>query len=148
MSTTTEHVLESEDQILAFTHSTRKQVVNSLMSKGVPQDGESLNILLKTVDGMDRAALTRKRIKADEKVADQAAAASGLIAQVLLAVGSRRGQLEPVQTITHREPPMLGPDIPTPILVEGECEVNPIQVQYDAFMATFPPEFPDEEDQS
>ena len=140
MSATTEHTLESEDQILAFTHSTRKQVVNSLMSKGVPQDGESLNILLKTVDGMDRAALTRKRIKADEKVADQAAAASGLIAQVLLAVGNRRGHQEPVQTLIHREPPMLGLEIPAPILVEGECEVNPVQTQYAAFMASFPEE--------
>ena len=130
---------DPDDEVLQFTQSKRMEIVNKLTAKGIPTDSnDDMGNLLKTLDGMDRVALGRKRIKADEGIAGaNQAAAAAVIATLLQKANS--GGAKPFQsdTLVDREIPVLGNDIPAPVLVDGETETAPSQMSYDGFMAKY-----------
>lgn len=126
----------SEDQVLAYTQSKRKAIVQELTQKGaVPDDNSSRNMLLQALDGMDRAALTSKRIKAEEKSGAAMAGAAGMVAQLLTKVTGKSLANLDLEDAVERAAPALGADVPPPQLVPGETEVNPAQLDYDSFIA-------------
>lgn len=126
--------LDAEDNILGYTHSVRKGIVVALMPNGqLPSDPANTKIVLAALDGMDRSALTRKRIKTDEKKIDSDAAAAELISKVLIAAGSSGNKRN--LPITQRALPVLGTDVPEPLLVEGETSTNAPVQNYDSFVS-------------
>lgn len=128
----------SEDQVLAYTQTKRKAIVQELTKSGaVPEDNSSRNMLLQALDGMDRAALTSKRIKAEEKGNSALAGAAGIVAAMLNQVsGKRLVSMEDPVDVESRPAPALGMDVPPPQLVPGETEINPGQLDFDTFVAS------------
>ena len=125
--------LEAEDDILAFTHQARKNIVGHLTKKGVPDDVEQQRILLSTLKDMDQSALGRKKIKVEEKQNDNQAAAASLISELLLAATNRRTH-NVIDVTPNREIPVLGSDVPPPVLVDGETsDVGSCQETFDSF---------------
>lgn len=124
----------SDDQILAYTQHKRKTIVQDLMKNNkVPTDRSEQSLLVAALDGMDRAALGNKRIKADEKTAHGVAGAASIVANLLNQISGMSKQ--PGMVIENVEPPLLGKEIPDPILVPGELETNCPQLDYHSFMS-------------
>jgi hypothetical protein len=129
-------VIETEDGVLSYTQKKRQQIVTAMMG----DNGEKLNnlekgdkmVVLAALDGMDRAALGRKRIKSEEKTNANAALAQAVIAQVLMTPGAMQaGQVEGAR----RDAPKLTLDIPDPVTVPGEMDSDAPQMNFDTFMA-------------
>jgi len=132
-------MVDSDDSVLDYTQTKRLEIVDKLTAGGIPvTDNDQMNTLLKTLDGMDRVALGKKRIKADEGLAsaNQAMAAT-VISELLRKANS--GGVKPfvVENAVERPTPVLGNEVPPPVLVEGETDVLAPQMSYDTFMAKF-----------
>lgn len=148
MSTTDEKIpLEDEDQILAFTQRERKKIVAHIFKNGVPDDPAVAKVGIAALDGMDKAALGRKRIKVDERTNDNAEHAAGMISKLLAAASGGR----PYEVDTpdaSRNAPTLPDDIPRPSLVDGETSVAAPQDNFNDFMARTMPVIKPESEQS
>ena len=125
--------LENEDIILAFTHNKRKTIVDTLMAKGVPDDVETIKVLLSTLKDMDSQTLTRKRIKTDERTNDVQAQSAAVIAKIL---GSMPSSGDMVNA-EFRVIPTLPDHVPRPTLVDGETDLLPSTQTYSEFIETF-----------
>lgn len=125
----------TEDQVLLYTRSKRMELANKLTEKGVPTEKETASVLLQTLDGLDRSSLTRLRIKADEQANKNNGQSAAIIAEVLNRIGSSRPY--EMNGVCRREIPQLPNDIPSPEVVEGELDTNPIQMDYDSFTKKF-----------
>lgn len=127
--------LVPEDQVLAFTQFKRQQIANQLLADGkLPEDPKMAKLALDVLDGMDRAALGRKRIKVEEKANQNQEQAAALIAEVLNKVGSYRAPALPQGTII--DVPKLGNDVPEPELVPGETsDIGSQSETYETFTA-------------
>ena len=114
-----EFQLVSEDQVLAFTQFKRQQIANQLLANGeLPGDPKLAKLALDVLDGMDRAALGRKRIKVEERANQNQEQAAALITELLNKVGSYRPPILLQRDIV--DIPKLGDDVPEPQLVPGE----------------------------
>jgi hypothetical protein len=127
-----------EDQVLAYTQNVRKNIVADLTKgKAFPENKGQQILLMQALDGMDRAALTSKRIKSDEKTSQGVAGAAGIIAQMLSQMGGMVHMPKPVDgEIVNVEPKMLTEEIPEPQLVPGEIEINAGQMDYNSFVTS------------
>jgi hypothetical protein len=133
-------VIEGEDHVLTYTQKKRQQIVTAMMG----EDGEKLNslekgdkmVVLAALDGMDRAALGRKRLKTDEKIGASQAQAAALIAQVLQTPGAMQaGMVIDGQIQERRAVPQLPVGLPEPEVVPGEMDSDAAQMDFDTFMA-------------
>ena len=131
-----EYILPVEDEVLAFTHSKRSFIVNEMLKKGIPEDPAYTKIILNALDGMDKSALTRKRIRVDERQNNNQEQAAALIAKLLVASSGPKQLEEFTRTII----PILSSDIPDPIAVEGETSNSASAQTYDSFIASLPSE--------
>ena len=138
MSTTAQTPFTTEDDVLAYTRARRKDLADHLTSHGAPKNKEDQQVLLATLDGLDRSALGRLKIKADEKANAGMAGSAALIAKVLSEIGNRN--IYQFEGDFTREVPVLDSSIPVPDVVEGELETNPQQTNYEEFMKKFDPE--------
>ena len=132
-----QEVIDLDDQVLDFVQGKRREMVDKLTEQGVPTDKDGGYLLLSALKDMSTTALGKKRIKTDEKIGANQAAAAGLIAQVL----SKTRTLKPYEVdggVADRVAPELGGDLPTPELIPGEMDTNPPQLSYDTFMANQP----------
>lgn len=129
-------VLVNEDTILAYTHDKRKSIVTQLLAKpDTLNDPDQTKIVLSALKDMDTAALGRKRIKVEEKASLNQEATAGLIARLLAATSS----IKPYQSDipSNKAAPVLGADIPEPVLVIGETSViGATQQSYETFVAS------------
>lgn len=127
----------TDDQILAFTQHTRVNIVKSLVAKapgGLPGDKEDRDALFKSMEGLEKVALTRKRITADTESNAGVSQAVGLITQ-LLRQSKMNYNTGDITDVEDSVAPRLGDDIPEPELVPGETEINAPQLDYDSFVA-------------
>lgn len=136
-------VIEGEDNVLTYTQKKRQQLVTQLMG----ENGEKLQnlekgdkmVVLAALDGMDRAALGRKRLKTDEKIGASQAQAAAIIAQVLQAPGAMHaGMVIDGQIQQARPVPQLPTSLPEPEVVPGEMDSDAAQMDFDTFMAQSP----------
>jgi hypothetical protein len=130
-------VIENEDQVLNYTQRKRQQIVTQMMgAKGEKlkdlERGDKM-VLLQALDGMDRSALGKKRLKTDEKIGASQAAAAALIAKVLTAPGINQAGM--ASGITRASVPVLPAEVPDPVLVPGEIATDAPQMDVDTFMA-------------
>lgn len=134
MTTALQNSLPLEDEILSYTHSKRKEVVEHITKGGIPNDKADVSVLLKALDGMDHSALSRKRIKVEEAHNKHQEHAAALISKVLAANASNRTLN--INDLTERTVPLLGDDIPEPNLVPGETLIAVTNQTYDEFMVS------------
>ncbi|EKD22611.1 MAG: hypothetical protein ACD_84C00038G0008 [uncultured bacterium] len=143
MSEQQEVKLVDEDQVFAYTHSKRKEVVEDLTKAGIPTDPDNVKVLLTALKDMDGQALGRKRIKVEERANSNQADAAALIAKVLAAShGTSPAAI--IEGVFHRVP-TLPDDIPEPMLIEGEICTVIVQQNIDDFLAKLPQDFSAEE---
>lgn len=123
----------SEDQVLARTRGVRLKIVGSLTKteQGFPADPDDAKLLVKVLDGLDKSALTTKRMKVDEAIA-QGTAASGK--ELVAALLSRVSHAYNGAVTVVLEAPTLGSEIPDPELLPGEMDVGTKQLDYTTFM--------------
>jgi hypothetical protein len=127
-------VIQNEDQILHYTQGQRKTIVERLMKMEHDKlEGSDKTMLLMALDGMDRSALGRKRLKTDENVAASQVAVAGLIAKVLATPGALQAH-QLLDGLTSRPIPQLPAEIPEPTLVPGEMDTEAPQMDYTTFM--------------
>jgi hypothetical protein len=131
-------VIQNEDAVLTYTQKQRQKIVERLMKLEHDKlEGSDKTMLLMALDGMDRSALGRKRLKSDENISASQAAVAGLIAKVLATPGALQAGMM-IDGITTRPVPQLPADIPEPDLVPGELDSGAPQMSYDTFMAQSP----------
>lgn len=123
---------DQNDLDLEFVRQKRKQIINSLTENGVPNDNNKVQILLGALSDMDRTSLSKKKIKVDKEVGNNQAQAMELIATMFS--DNRIKKYGVSESLTNRELPLLGNDIPEPILVEGETSQHAELENYDSFM--------------
>jgi hypothetical protein len=134
--------LPDEDTVLAYTHHHRKGLVKTLTKQGIPEDRETQAMLLQTLKDMDVQALSRKKIKSDEKVGSQnAQQAKAIIAEILMRTPNSATVLDVTEVMA--QPKQLTADVPAPVLVEGETATVAPHQTYDTFVAKFPRPGPD-----
>jgi hypothetical protein len=136
-----------EDQVLNYTQQQRRFVIDKLTNNGakLPDDVDQQRLMLQALDGMDRSALGRKKIKVEEQANQNVAGMTGIVAEML-----KRSKdisfFQPGATNpgTTRAAPELGSDVPEPVLVEGELAQSPLQMSFDTFQSQFKSEDPTE----
>jgi hypothetical protein len=131
---------DADEASLDYTQGIRRQLIGILMTdvKAVadPKVANSIGGLL---DGMDRQALGKMKIRVEEaQVINQEGMATN-IAEILKQMGSGGHNFQAAEPVP-REVPKLGSDVPDPILVDGEVATTPIQQDFDSFHAQFTPE--------
>lgn len=122
----------NDDEVLDFTQVHRRKLVEKLTeTTPLPADPKEQATLLKALDGLDKAALGKKRIQVEEKGADAQAEAAKIMAHVLSGTAFNRKSDTPNLS---RKAPVLGSDVPEPILIEGETSMTTMHADYNQFM--------------
>lgn len=130
-----QQVEEVMDEVatLEFTQRTRKTILTTLLAQtSIYNDPKSLKVATGVLADMDKNALGKLRIKIEESASKNNAATHDLIAAVLQKIPSSRSF--EVETSSPRAAPTLGPDVPDPVLVEGEDAIGVNAATYSTFM--------------
>lgn len=115
MSADEKSVTELEDaRLLNFTLRTREDLARKVLAKSQIPDEDDREFLTKLLDGIDRTALSRAKIRSDEKIAQKQAASASLIASVLHKVTMKEKLVEPAP------PPELPDELVLTDKVPGE----------------------------
>lgn len=122
-----------ENTTMRVANQVRMLIVNNLTKGGktVPADPKDAKVLLAAVDGMDRQAIGRLRIKTDQQLANAAAEAIALADEIFidrdtLIARARRG--ESVGTVLSNVD-VLDQFVP----IEGQTAINPKQESFEEF---------------
>lgn len=121
---------QEENEELKYTKDIRSRVVNTLIKDNIPEDPKMLAVLLTTLSDMDRATLTKMRIKTDSKLADNQMDTNAIITKLLTSV---KVSALAVDTGTTRH---ISADLPPIEVVPGEIDIGTINGNYEEFEAT------------
>lgn len=125
---------EDED-IYQLTQSIRRAMVIQMTKDHIPVDEERGNLLLKTLDSMDKQVLTRSRLKLDTEVAKTDEEAKAVIASILTNRESvTKLEARPTDYVDAAYEVVLPDTIPAADIVPGMLDVNPAQIEYDQIM--------------
>lgn len=124
--------MTDEDSDLDYTKEMRKKLVNHVTGGGnkMPEETKQQMVLLQALDGIDRAALSKLKIKSDE------GATTSQNAALLLAAIFNDPRTKNVGLVenTNREPPVFDINIKPTVLVEGELDLISGSDSYEAFL--------------
>lgn len=131
-----EEDLLNVDKVMSQTQQMRLRIINKLTesARGLPEDVKEQVTLLKAIDGLDKAATTRSRLKIEAEAAKSGAEEARNTAQILRELKGQMFAQSPMGG--RREEPVLGSDIPDPILKPGETDIGVSGMTYDAFTKT------------
>lgn len=87
----------NDDQILRYVQNKRKALVDTISEKGIPEDNESRNTMLRALEGMASSALSSKKTKNDKELNVEMARANATIA----AIFTKMGNVNPYQNNTE-----------------------------------------------
>jgi hypothetical protein len=115
--------VEDDVSVITYTQNVFKSIIGGLAPQGVvPTDPETVNLIMKAADNMNKVALTRLRIKADEKIADKSAEARLQIAEMLR---QKEALLKDLPTAFENTAPALPTELDRPALVPGIMDISP-----------------------
>lgn len=121
------------DNDLEYVRRKRVEVIEKLTEKGIPDDNESVSLLLGALNDMDRTSIGKKRIKVEADSIAINKQASELIASIYSQPNSKRIGFEDIDAVVVTIPTVEG-KLPTVELLPGEMAVGAVQVDYDGFM--------------
>lgn len=121
------------DNDLEYVRRKRVEVIEKLTEKGIPDDSESVSLLLGALNDMDRTSIGKKRIKVEADSIAINKQASELIASIYSQPNSKRIGFEDIDVVAVTIPSVEG-KLPTVELLPGEMAVGAVQVDYDGFM--------------
>ncbi len=123
--------MTDEDSDLEYTKTIRKQLVSHITKDNkMPEETKQQLVLLQALDGIDRAALSKLKIKSDEG-ASTAQNAALLLAAIF---NDPRTKTIGLVTDSKRVPPEFDINIAPTILVEGELDLTSGNDSYEAFL--------------
>lgn len=141
MSTVMEERKDENLEDLDFTKALRKRVITALTIDksgqfGLPEDVKEQGTLMKALDGIDKAALGKMRIKIEDKVANNNAEQAAMIAAMFKQVGhNSQAYMNKNPDLTNHVPPEVPAHFKPPVVVEGATAITPPQDTYESFMA-------------
>ena len=126
--------LSSEDEILDRARVLRLEVEQELRTtegKLPVQDPKAMGLYLQNLDGLERAALAKKRISSDEKVGGAQAAAAAMLAEAL-----RSPQATQIGRMggARADVPVLDADIAPTRVLDNELTNGDSGDSYESFM--------------
>lgn len=124
------------DQDIEYVRGKRKEIINHLTKKGVPEDDKQVALLLSALNDMDRTSLSRKKIKVESDTAANNKQAADLIASIFMQPDSKKLGMAAVDGMLGTIPSVEG-RLPEVEVLPGEMAVNPPQLDYNAFMSKF-----------
>ena len=131
------NIRETEDEVMDWSQDKRRWIIDQMLKDGkLPEDPAEKKVILSALDGMDKAALGKKRLKIEEKTNATQEQAAAIIAKILAGMSTNKPTT--VQNTLPKAAPVLGPEIPNPVLVEGETSVDAVQQTYTSFLASIP----------
>lgn len=128
------NVNEDDDLVLAYVHNKRKMVIDHLTKDNkCPVDRDDVKLLLTALKDMDSKVISVKRIKVEEKQNSNQEQAAGMLARLLALTSSSKPFRSdaPVERIL----PVLGSEVPEPVLVAGETDTISVAMSYETFVA-------------
>lgn len=128
---------ESDDAAIAYAQSVRRGIVDVVTKNGTqfPVDPEQAQLVLAAVNGISNTALGNKRIASEDKNAQVAAKAAFAIAELTSKLGgSHSFKRAPVTVEGEHTPPSLGPEVPRPVILDGELDSGVKQEDVTSFM--------------
>lgn len=129
-------VFDLDDQRrLNLSQNVREQIVNSMTEKGLPENEEDRNFLMKALDSMDRTTLTRARIKSDEANGNTQQQMGTLVSELLKHITAKPPTGNVIEGTV--ELPILPSTVTVDNAVEGETVIGVSEVTYDAFVEKF-----------
>lgn len=132
-----DHIKEDPvDQDIEYVRIKRKQIIDKLTEKGVPDDESTVALLLGALTDMDRTSLSRKKIKVESDAVANNKQAADLIASIFNQPNSKQLGMSANNGVAGVIPSVEG-RLPQVEMLPGEMDVNPMQLDYDAFMSKF-----------
>ena len=124
------------DETLNYTQALRRQIIDKKMEKGIPEDDDSLNLMLKAMKDMDQTAIQDRRNNIE---ADNSSTAREVASSMKEFLTLQRNEDPFRRTATGEVPdipiPKLNPErLGTFELVDGEKEIGILQEGADAFI--------------
>ena len=119
---------KTQDDIdLNYYEGVRKQIITKLTTGGIPNDKETIDTLLKAVDGGSRVVLTKKRLEVDKEGNEVKAQTQAMVAEILKAVPTAKQSRE-------RAIPLGEVEIVAPL--PGETSVGTKELTYQQIMSS------------
>jgi len=118
-------VLSLEDKRkLNLTASIREQIITFTTQKGIPEDKDTQNFLIKALDGLDTNTLSQAKLKIDKNNKDQNEMAVALVGEFLMRSTGRI-----IETNTKRETiPELDDNFILTDVVPGEKDIGTVEL--------------------
>lgn len=118
-------VLSLEDKRkLNLTASIREQIITFTTQKGIPEDKDTQNFLIKALDGLDANTLSQAKLKIDKNNKDQNEMAVALVGEFLMRSTGRI-----IETNTKRETiPELDDNFILTDVVPGEKDIGTVEL--------------------
>lgn len=127
-----------DDELLEWGVAQRKDFIQKMMKAdgSLPDDPKERALVLKALDGIDKTAVSRKRLKIEDKAATNAAETAKLLSQFYekVAVQNPFTIDQNMQEVPARAAPKLPDNVPEVDTVDGEMDTTPGQGSYDEFM--------------
>lgn len=134
LATTSDQQISAEDQDLDYTRELRRTFVNELVQEGqVIKDPDKFTMFKELLNGLDKAALGRKKIRSDEKIADKEAEAAAMIATLLNRPDIKTFGI--IDGATREMLPMLPETDFEVVILPGEMDISPIMEDFHTFTA-------------
>lgn len=128
-----------DDELLEWGVEKRKEFIVKMMKPNgdLPDDPKEKALVLKAMEGIEKTAVARKRLKIEDKAATNSAETAKLLSQFYERVASQNPFVidQNMQEVPARVAPRLPDNVPEVETVEGEMETTPSQGSYDEFMA-------------
>lgn len=128
--------ISEDEDILNYTIARRLDLAANMTAGGrmMPNDNEDRKIYLDNLAGLERIAISRMRIKSDEKVAGSQAEATAYAIAMLAEIGKGGAVVQTIPSGAARETPQLPVEIPEPVLVPGEIGTAEENLDYETLM--------------
>jgi len=123
-----------DDNDLSFVREKRKQIINHYLDQGVDKltDVKEVALVATLLNDMDRTALSKKRLKTDDKKNNNSAAAIDLISKIFTEKNVK--DIIPEDAVAKLVAPELEMTLDNVTTVEGEMDTNVSVEDYESFM--------------
>ena len=125
----------TEDETLTLTRNMRLRIVDTIapIDEALPTDKDSLELLYKALDGLDRQALTIKRIGSDDANADADREANAAALTVMRSLGTQNPFLNVTSLTPNIDANTDSALLPEIVLIPGELDVTPEVLNLEEF---------------
>lgn len=123
------------NDVVEFTQGIREQIVHGLTANGMPADNETTNVLLSTLDSMDRTAIGVMRIQQGNRANDLTEQALNIADR--LSASFQQGPFVNVTPGVNPNAPVPGEKLIEIKPVPGAMDIGTSTQNYNEFMSGF-----------